>query len=77
MCLSPAVPSISGPKNKARLGHLTASSHVRYDFFFSSSWWGGSSLIAQLVKNPPALQEIWVENFPPEKGKATHSSILA
>ena len=38
-------------------------------------------LVAQLVKNPPAMQETWVqaldwEDFL-EKGKATHSSILA
>ena len=36
------------------------------------SW---ASLVAQLVKNPPAMQETWVR--PLEKGKATHSSILA
>ena len=39
------------------------------------------SLVAQLVKNPPATREIWVRSLgwedPPEKGKATHSSILA
>ena len=39
------------------------------------------SLVAQLVKHPPAMQETWVwflhwEN-PLEKGKAIHSSILA
>ena len=38
------------------------------------------SLIAQLVKNPPAMQETRVRFLfwedPPEKGKATHSSIL-
>ena len=39
------------------------------------------SLIAQLVKNPPAMQEIpvrflgWEDTL--EKGKATHSIILA
>ena len=42
------------------------------------SW---ASLVAQLVKNPPALQEILVLFLgwedPLEKGKATHSSILA
>ena len=40
-----------------------------------------ASLIAQLVKNPPAMQDTWVQTLgwedPPEKGKATHSSILA
>ena len=37
--------------------------------------------VAQLVKNPPALQETWVQYLgwkdPLEKGKAAHSSILA
>ena len=37
--------------------------------------------MAQLVKNPPAMQETWVRSLgwedPLEKGKATHSSILA
>ena len=40
-----------------------------------------ASLIAQLVKNPPAMQETWVRSLgwedPLEKGKATHCSILA
>ena len=42
------------------------------------SW---ASLVAQLVKNPLAMWETWVQSLgcedPPEKGKATHSSILA
>ena len=37
--------------------------------------------MAQLVKNPPAMGETWVRSLgwedPLEKGKATHSSILA
>ena len=37
-------------------------------------------LVAQLVKNPPAMQETWVQSLgwedPLEKGMATHSSIL-
>ena len=40
-----------------------------------------ASLVAQLVKNPPAMQETWVQSLgwedPLEKGKATHSNILA
>ena len=40
-----------------------------------------SSLVAQLVKNPPAMLETCVQSLgwedPLEKGKATHSSILA
>ena len=39
-----------------------------------------ASLVAQLVKNPPAMQETWVRSLgwedPLEKGKATHFSIL-
>ena len=35
----------------------------------------------QIVKNPPAIRETWVQSLgwedPLEKGKATHSSILA
>ena len=41
----------------------------------------GTSLIAQLVKNPPAMQDAPVQFLdredPLEKGKATHCSILA
>ena len=36
---------------------------------------------AQMGKNPPAMRETWVRSLggdePREKGKATHSSILA
>ena len=42
------------------------------------SW---ASLVAQLVKNPPAMREIWVLSLdweePLEEGMATHSSMLA
>ena len=38
-------------------------------------------LVAQTVKNMPAMQETWVwslgQEDPLEKGKATHSNILA
>ena len=40
-----------------------------------------ASLVAQLVKNPPATHEAWVQSLgwedPLEKGKASHSKILA
>ena len=43
------------------------------------SYW--ASLVAQIVKNPPAMWETWVQSLswedPLEKGKAPHSSILA
>ena len=42
-----------------------------------NSW---APLVAQLVKNPPVMQETWVRSLgwedPLEKGKATHSSSL-
>ena len=42
------------------------------------SW---ASLVAQMVKNPPALWETWVQSLswedPLEEGMATHSSVLA
>ena len=42
------------------------------------SW---ASLVALMVKNPPAMRETWLRSLgwedPLEKGMATHSSILA
>ena len=37
----------------------------------------GASLVAQLVKNPSALQETWVQSLGWDDPLATHSSILA
>ena len=49
---------------------------IRYSLQYS--W---ASLVAQLVKDPPVMKETWVQSLgwedPLEKGKATHSSILA
>ena len=49
---------------------------IRYPFQYS--W---ASLVAQLVKDPPAMLETWVRSLgwedPLEKGKATHSGIMA
>ena len=40
-----------------------------------------ASLVAQMIKDPPAMQETWVRSLswedPQEKGMATHSSIPA
>ena len=40
-----------------------------------------SGMMAQRVKNPPVMRETWVQYLDwedsPEKGTATHSSILA
>ena len=54
------------------------STGERIGYLLQYSW---ASLVAQLVKNPPAMRETWVRSLswedPLEKGKATHSSILA
>ena len=46
---------------------------------YMSYFW--ASLVTQLVKNSPAMQETWVRSLgwedPLAKGKATHCSILA
>ena len=46
-----------------------------------STYWRRASLVAQLVKNLPAMRETWVRSLgwedALEKGKATHSSIRA
>ena len=48
------------------------------DYPFQYSW---ISFLAQFVKNLPAMRETWVPSLgwedPLEKGKATHSSVLA
>ena len=42
--------------------------------------WNVASLVSQMVKNLPAMQETWVcslgQEDPLEKGMATHSSVL-
>ena len=47
----------------------------------SSSFLTEACLVAQMVKNPPAMGETWVQPLgwedPLEEGMATHSSILA
>ena len=58
-----------------RLGR-SAGEGIGYPLQYS--W---ASLMAQLVKNPPAMWESWVRSLggedPLEKRMATHSSILA
>ena len=50
----------------------------RFAFFQGDA---GASIVAQLVKNPPAMQETQVQSLgwedPLEKGMAIHSNILA
>ena len=48
------------------------------DYSLQYSW---ASLVAQMVKNPPATRQAWVQPLgwedPLEMGTATHCSILA
>ena len=54
------------------------SAGERIGYPLQNSW---ASLVAQLIKNQPAMQETWVRSLdsrdPLEKGKAAHSSILS
>ena len=43
-------------------------------FTFDANW---ASLVTQLVKNPPAMQETWVGKIRWRRALATHSGILA
>ena len=60
------------------LRHLRSPTFIAVLFTIAKTW---ASLVAQLVKNPPAMRETWFWSLgwkdPLEKGKATHSSILA
>ena len=79
-------------RNNRHLSLISAEQSRGMDYFHSSfffflkvletndlQYW--ASLVAQLAKNPPAVQETWVRSLgwedPQEKGKATYSSILA
>ena len=57
------------------------NSHFYYKYFLTPCLQSWASLVAQLVKNLPAVQETWVWSLgwedPLEKGTATKFSILA
>ena len=52
---------------------------VHNTFMYMYNW--GVSLVAQMVKNPPAMQDTWVlslgQEDPLEKEMTTHSRTLA
>ena len=81
--LSPPFSSYAKFKRSSTLtlkGHLIFSCWS--DMFVANLSLHRTLLVAQLVKNPPAMWETWVVQSlgwddPLEKGKATHSSILA
>ena len=57
---------------------LGRSAGERIGYPLQYSW---AALVTQLVKNPPVMKETWIQSLGwedlLEKGKATHSSILA
>ena len=57
------------------------SSSVPHVFQHTFKFNLSKTLVAQTVRNPPAMQETWVRSLgwedPLEEGKATHSSTLA
>ena len=63
------------PSSIPELGR-SAGEGIGYPLQYSWASW-----VARLVKNLPAMRETWVQSLncedPLEKGKATHSSILA
>ena len=64
-----------------QFGWLSFSFPLRVLHGFPTSNCLGASPVAQVVKNPTTRRETWVQSIgwedPLEKGKATHSSILA
>ena len=62
------------------MGHLS-NCHLHLRAINTKLFGGMDSLIAQFLKSPPAMLETCVRSLaledPLEKGKATHSSILA
>ena len=70
--------SICNAGDPSSIPGLGRSSGEGIGYLLQYSW---AFLVAQLVKNPLAMWETWVQSRgwedPLEKGKATHSSILA
>ena len=70
------MPSSRGSSQPRDQTHISCSSLLTGGFFTA-----GASLVAQKVKNPPAMWETWVRSLvwddPLEERMATHSSVLA
>ena len=60
------------------LDHVNETCTTRLALDQQRAW---TSVVAQMVKNPPAMQETWLQALgwedPLEEDMATHSSILA
>ena len=64
--------------NLGSIPRLGSSPGKGLGYLLQYSW---ASLVAQTIKDPPAMREDWIQSFhwedPLEEGLATHSSILA
>ena len=67
--------------NSGDLGSIPGSGRSAGEGIGNPLQYSWASLVAQPVRNPPAMWETWVQSQgwenPLKKGKATHSSILA
>ena len=63
------------------LGSIPGSERSAGEWIGYPLQYSSASLVAQIVKNRPSMWETWVRSLvwedPLEKGKATHSNILA
>jgi len=76
---SPSLPrGSSRPRNQTRVSWIADRFLIFRQYLLGLS---RAFLVAQMVKNLPAMQETWVQSLswedPLKKGMATHSSILA
>ena len=73
-------PSKQGDHDDFGMGSIYTIAQVTLNAF-TSLHQSKTSLVAQMVKNLPAMWETWVQSLgwkdPLEEGMATHSSILA
>ena len=69
------------PINSWQIDGETIETVIDFIFLGSKITFACASLVAQMVKNLPAMWETWVQSLgwedPLEKEMATHSSILA
>ena len=72
---------VKNPPTNADAGSIPGSERSSGEGIGCPLQYSWASLVAQLVKKPPAMQETWVQSLgdedTPEEGMATHSSILA
>ena len=65
------------PRSGRSTGEAIGFLLQRIGYPLQYSW---ASLVAQVVKNPPAMRETWIQSLdwedPLEKGMATYSSIV-